>query len=44
MTCGMKVAVSVPNDVFERADQMLLERIAETVGPVLGGSLASEPA
>ena len=22
MTCGMKVAVSVPNDVFERADQL----------------------
>ena len=29
---------------FERGDQMLLERIAETVGPVLGGSPAGEPA
>jgi len=29
---------------FERGDQMLLERIAETVGPVLGGSAAGEPA
>ncbi|HEY8655774.1 MAG TPA: GAF domain-containing protein [Candidatus Limnocylindria bacterium] len=28
---------------FERADQMLLERIAETVGPVLGEAAASEP-
>lgn len=29
---------------FERADQMLLERIAETVGPVLGGAPSGEPA
>ena len=28
---------------FERGDQMLLERIAETVGPILGATTAGEP-